>query len=182
MKKSSYQMSRQVAVIFAVLSLFMTTVFSTSFFIKRPIEKSAAEEKSAVYSHYEEEYGPKLRRSINTLNYIELFFENAEKELISGVCVNKDLYKALDTLEKGTVLHMLINPDNNYIVELKANEKEMLNFDYAQKMLRQDGVGFLYLAIFMLVLCCYFVYKAITTKERITKADIKFYWDIMRGK
>ena len=182
MKKSSYQMSRQVAVIFAVLCLFMTTVFSTSFFIKRPIEKSAAEEKSAIYSHYEEEYGPKLRRSINTINYIELFFENSEKEFICGVCVNKDLYKALDTLEKGTVLHMLINPDNNYIVELKANEKEMLNFDYAQKMLRQDGVGFLYIGIFMFGLCIYFVYKAITTKERLTKADIKFYWDIMRGK
>ena len=182
MKNSSYQMSRQFAVVFAVLCIFMSAVFSTSFFTNRPIEKSASEEKSATYSHYKEEYGPKLRRSINTLNYIELYFENGEKELIHGVCVNKDLYKALDTLEKGTTLHMLINPDNNYIVELKANEEEILNFDYAQKKLRQEGVSFLYLGIFMLLLCSCFVYKAITTKERITKADIKFYWDIMRGK
>ena len=77
---------------------------------------------------------------------------------------------------------MLINPRNNYIIELRTNEEELLNFDYAQKMLRQEGVGFLYLAIFMLVLCSYCVYKAITTKERITKADIKFYWDIMKEK
>ena len=182
MKKSTHQMSRQVAVIFAVLCLFMAIVFSTSFFIKRPIEKSAAEEKSAIYSHYEEDYGPKLRRSINTINSIELFFENSEKEFICGVCVNKDLYKALDCLEEGTVLHMLINPDNNYIVELKSDEKEILNFDYAQKKLRQDGVGFLCLGFFMLVFCCCFVYTAVTTKEKLTKADIKFYLDIMRGK
>ena len=182
MKKSTHQISRQVAVVFAVLCLFMAVVFSSALFTNAPIDKADAEEKTAVYSHYEEEYGPKLRRSINTLNYIELYFENGEKEFIRGVCVNKDLYNALDCLEEGTVLHMLINPDNNYIVELKANEEEILNFDYAQKKLRQEGVGFFHLGIFMLALCGYFVYKAITTKERLTKADIKFYWNIMRGK
>ena len=40
----------------------------------------------------------------------------------------------------------------------------------------------IYFAIFMLLLCIYFIYKSITTKERITKEDIKFYWDIMRKK
>ena len=102
MKKSTHQMSRQVAVIFAVLCLFMAVVFSSQLFIRRPIEKSAPEEKIAVYNHYKEEYGPKLRRSINTINYIELFFESGENEFIRGECVNKDLYKMLDCLEEGT--------------------------------------------------------------------------------
>lgn len=183
MKKSTHQMSRQVAVIFSVLCLIMTTVFINAFFTNTPIDKADAEEKTAVYSHYEVEYGPRISRySTNNLDYIFLFFENGEKEFIRGVCANKDLYKALDCLEEGTVLHMLINPENNYIVELKADEEEILNFDYAQKKLRQNGAGFLCMGIFMLVLCCCFVYTAVTTKEKLTKADIKFYWDIMRGK
>lgn len=182
MKKPTHQLSRQVAVVFAVLCLFMAVGFARTFFINQPVDRASAEERTAVYSHYEEEYGPKLRRSINTVNYIELFFEGGENELIRGICANKDLYESLDCLEKGTTLHMLINPDNNYIIELRADEEEILNFDYAQKKLRQEGTGFLCLGIFMLVLCGYFVYTAITTKERITKEDIKFYWDIMRGK
>lgn len=180
--KSKHDISRQAAIVFAVLTLIMTTVFSYTFFANSPITKTAAKEKVAVYNHYAVEYGPKLRRSVNTLNYIELFFENEEKEYIRGACVNKELIKDIEALEKGTKLHMMINPDNNYIIELKTNSDELLNFDYAQKKLQQEGVGFLCIGIFMLVLCGYFVYKAITTKERITKADIKFYWDIMRRK
>ena len=182
MKKSTHQMNRQVAVVFAVLCLIMTIVFSSTFFANKPIDKTAAEEKVAVYNHYEEEYGWQTRRAYNSLNYIVLFFENGEKYYIHGECVNKELGEALEALEKGTELHMLINPDNDYIIELKTDKSELLNFDYAQKKLRQEGVGFLCLAIFLLVLCGFFVYEAITTKERLTKEDIKFYRDILRRK
>lgn len=182
MKKSTHKLSRQIAVVFAVLCLFMAVVFTCTFFINQPVDRASAEERTAVYSHYEEEYGPKLRRSINTINYIELFFEGGEKELIRGICANKYLYESLDCLEKGTTLHMLINPDNNYIIELRADEEEILNFDYAQKKLRQEGIGFLGLSVFLLVLCGYFVYTAISTREKITRADLKFYWDILRKK
>lgn len=182
MKKSTHKLSRQTAIVFAVLSLIMTAVFANTFFTHRPIEKAAAEEKSAVFSCYEAEYGPNLRRTVNTLNHITLFFESGEKEYIGGECVNAELTQALKALENGNRLYMLINPNNGHIVELKANGEEILNFDYAQKKLRQEGIGFLGLSGFLLVLCGYFVYAAITTKERITKADLKFYWDIVRKK
>lgn len=176
-RKSNHDISRPCAIFIAVLSLLMTIMFANVFFTNSPIDKSEATEKTAVFDYYEIQY--RRRRS---LNYLTLFFKDEERQDIRGCCVRRALIEEVEKLKKGTVLHMLINPDNNYIVELKANEKEMLNFDYAQKMLRQEGVGFLYLGIFMLIVCCYFVYKAITTKERLTKADIKFYWDIMRGK
>ncbi len=182
MKRSTHQMNRQVAVVFAVLCLIMTIVFSNTFFSNKPIDKTVAIEKTAVYNHYEEEYGWQTRRAYNSLNYIVLFFESSEKEYIHGECADKELREALEALKKNTELHMLINPNNNYIIELKANEKELLNFDYAQKQLRQEGIGFLCLAVFLLVLCSYFIYKAITTKEIITKEDIKFYWNILRRK
>lgn len=181
--KHNHEISRQTAIFFAIISMFMALVFSSNFTINRPIDKTDAEEKTAVYNHYEAEYGIRPNKySINTLNYIVLFFENGEKEFIRGTCINKELYQALESLKKDTVLQMLINPDNGYVIELKTDEKEILDFDYVQKKLQQDAIGFLCLSVFMLMLCGYFIYKAIRTKERLTKADIKFYLDIMRGK
>ena len=177
-----HDLSRQTAIAFAVMSIFMSIVFTSAFFTNQPIDKTSAEERTTVYSYYEEEYGWQFRRAYNSLNCIILFSENGEKEYIDGACANAELVQAIESLEAGSSLQMLINSKNNCIIELKADGKEILNFDYAQKKLRQEGVGFLYLSIFLLVLCCYFVYTAITTKERITKEDIKFYWDIIRGK
>ncbi len=176
-RKNNHDISRPCAIFIAVLSLLMTLISAKFFLANSPIDKSEAIEKTAVFDFCDIQYGKNF-----SLAYAVLFFENAEEEYIRGICVNQDLRKDIEAIKKGTELHILINPDNNYIVELKANEEEILNFDYAQKKLHQEGVSFLYLGIFMLVVCCYFVYKAITTKERLTKADIKFYWDIMRGK
>lgn len=172
-----YELGRTGAILMVVISLFMSIVFANVFFTNRHIERTDAYEKTAVFDCYEIQYG---RR--HSLNYLTLFFEDDKQQDIRGCCVQQSLTEKVKNLEKGTELHMIINPNNNYIIELRTDTKELLNFDYAQKMLRQEGVGFLYLAIFMLVLCSYFVYKAITTKERITKADIKFYWDIMKEK
>lgn len=176
-RKNNHDISRPRAIFIAVLSLLMTLISAKVFLTNSPIDKSEAIEKTAVFDFCDIQYGKNF-----SLAYAELFFENAEEEYIRGVCVNQDLRKDIEAIKKGTELHMLINPDNNYVLELKTDKEEILNFDYAQKKLRQEGVSFLYLGIFMLALCGYFVYKAITTKERITKADIKFYWNIMRGK
>lgn len=176
-KKNDRDISRPYAICMSVLCLFMTVVFTNTFFSNIPIKKTDAVKKTAVFDCYEMQYGRHA-----SITYAELFFENGDKEHIRGVCVNNDLKENLETIKKGTKLHILINPNNNYIVELKTDEKEMLDFDYAQKKLWQQAVGNLYFAIFMLLLCIYFIYKSITTKERITKEDIKFYWDIMRKK
>lgn len=176
-RKSNHDISRPCAIFIAVLSLLMALFSTNTFLTNSTIDKSEASEKTAVFDFCDIQYGRNF-----SLAYAVLFFENAEEEYIRGICVNENLRKDIEALKKGTELYMIINPNNNYIIELRTDTKELLNFDYAQKMLRQEGVGFLYLAILMLVLCSYFIYKAITTKERITKEDIKFYWDVMRKK
>lgn len=180
--KEDFEISRPLAILFAIFSLWLSLVFTHIFFVNKPIERTDAIEKSAAFDYYEEEYGRTRKGTKGGLTYVVLFFEDSEKEQIRGACMNKSLWIRLDKLEKGTELHMLINPKNDYIIELKTDEKEIINFDYAQKRLLWEGIGFLCIAIFMLLLCIYFVYKSITTKEQITKEDIKFYWDIMRKK
>lgn len=176
-RKSNHDISRPHAIFIAVLSLLMSVMFFGTFSVNTAVEKS--ETKNVVSSFEDYDYQTGRHHSIN---YIFLILDNGERISIAGVCVNEELHSTIKAMKKGTELQALISTDTNTVVELKANGNEILNFDYAQKMLRQEGVGFLYPAIFMLVIFSYSVYKAITTKERITKADIKFYWDIMKEK
>lgn len=179
--KSNNEISRPGAIFMAVISLFLAVGLSTPFFSNKPIEKTEAIEKTAVFDYYEEDYGVG-RRGANSVDYIVLFLENGEKEEIRSACMNKYVWNDLKDLKKGTELHMLINPNNNYIIELQTDSKEILNFDFAQNRLFREGIAFLALAIFFFVGgFCYFVYKAITTKEKgLTREDIKEFWEIYK--
>lgn len=175
--KINNEISRPGAIFMAVLSFFVTCVFFGTFRTNTSIEKNATDQISAIFDYYELPY-----RRHHSLPYAILFFKNGEKEFIPGACVNENLKNELAELEKGTELHMLISENSDDVVELKTNSKTLLSLDYSQKMLKQEGKGFLFMSVLTFVVFCYSVYKAITTKERITKADIKFYWNTMRGK
>ena len=52
-----------------------------------------------------------------------------------------------DVLEKGSQLHILINPKTDYVLEIKTDDEELLSFDSTLKSLRSEGVVFSALAV-----------------------------------
>lgn len=155
------KIDKQGAVFLAVAFLLGAVFFIYSFFESKPIEINEAIEKTAVFDYYELQYG-KGEKLLGAW----LFFENGEKEYIHGECVNHALISNLENLQKDSEIHLLINPKTNYVVGLQTDFTELLNFDYAQECLKQKGNEFLFSAVSMLVVCCFFVYKAVTLKEQ----------------
>lgn len=175
--RHNHNISRQTAVVFVVLSLFMSIVFFNVYISNTSVEKSESESIVADFEDYDYQKGRG-----HSINYLFLIMESGENLSIDGVCVNEKLQNTIEEMEKGTRLHALVSNNTNTVVELKTDSEELLSFDYAQKKLRQEGIGFLVLSVFMLAGCAYFIYIAITTKEKLTKEDIRIYLDILRGK
>ncbi len=83
-------------------------------------------------------------------NYVILYFTDYENQLIDGACVSEELEENLNTLEYGTTVYMLIDPKSGYVMELRTDEKILLEFDYAQSQMRLDRLCYLCLGVIML--------------------------------
>ena len=82
----------------------------------------------------------------------------------------------LETLAKGTTLNLKLHPDGE-ILEIKAGDKEILNFDYAQKQLQKRSICVLVfgiLAALGVIPCVMYTYKKIF-KEKVFSRAVQLY-------
>lgn len=83
---------------------------------------------------------------------------------------------ALEALSKGTTLNLKLHP-NGEILEIKAGDKEILNFNYAQKQLQKRSIFFLVMGILScagIIPCAIYVWKKIFKEEVFSRA-VQFY-------
>lgn len=167
-KRKSEPLNRWVALVMALISIFMGTVFSLVLHSNQPIDREEAIELTCNYK----EFIVRTRRS--SIAEIKLLFYDGSTQYIDGSCANDKLVEALEKVPVGTTLKMLTNPNNDYVVELISNDETLLNFDYAQKELERDGVGFFYLGIVMYVFAIIFIIQAILDfRKKIKQAKLK---------
>ena len=82
----------------------------------------------------------------------------------------------LEALAKGTTLNLKLHPEGT-VLEIKAGDKEILNFDYAQQQLQKRSICFLVLGIlsaFGVIPCVMYIHKKIF-KERVFSRAVQFY-------
>ena len=82
----------------------------------------------------------------------------------------------LEALPKGTTLDLKLHPDGD-VLEIKAGDKEILNFDYAQKQLQKRSIFFLVMGILScagIIPCAIYVWKKIVIEKVFSRA-VQFY-------
>ncbi len=82
----------------------------------------------------------------------------------------------LEALAKGTTLNLKLHPEGA-VLEIKAGDKEILNFDYAQRQLQKRAIFFLVLGILScvgIIPCVIYVWKKIFKEEVFSRA-VQFY-------
>lgn len=126
----------------AILAVFLGFVFTSMRYLNAPILKSEAEVISKSFDRYELSHRRKDRN-------ISIFFTDGEREEIRSCCIGDNLIKRLDALDKGMPITVLVNPNNDYIIEITSDNGEILNFNYAQRQLKNEGTGFFWLGIFI---------------------------------
>ena len=55
----------------------------------------------------------------------------------------------LEMLKKGDKLYVLINPNVDYVVEIKTDSVEILNLNSAQKAMYREAIAFMWLGFFI---------------------------------
>lgn len=166
--KRSEPLNRWVALVMALVSIFLGTVFSSTMYLNQPINREDATELTCTYKEFI------VRTQRGSIREIKLLFYDGSAQYIDGSCVKDELEEILEKTPVGTSLKMLVNPKNNYIVELIANDEILLDFDYAQKELERDGVGFFYLGLFMYACGIAFIVQAVLDfRKEIKRAKAK---------
>ena len=125
-----------VLVSFAILSCFVVGIY-------KPIDKEDAITCSKEFQDFHSYFS-----KTSGYNYsIEL--SNNERRSIPDEYFNEKLENDLRQLPTGTILDFKLHPDGT-ILEIKAEQKEILNFDYAQKQLFKTSIF-----IFVLGILCF---------------------------
>lgn len=167
--RKSEPLNRWVALVLALIGIFMGTIFSSTLFLNLPIAIEDAIELNYTYKEFIVSTGAK-----GSIAEIKLLFFDGSEQYIDGSCVKNELVEKLEKTPSGTKIKMLVNPKNDYIVELIANEEILLDFDYAQKELERDGVRFFYLGITMYGFAIFFIVQAVLDfRNKIKRAKAK---------
>ena len=129
----------------------------------QPIEYDQASSYSAAF----EKYRLYHRTRGGTRRYIE--FTNGDSKSLSNIYFyGEQTIKAdLEALPQGTTLHLKLHPDGE-VLEIKAGDKEILNFDYAQKQLQKRSIFFLVMGILScagIIPCVIYVWKRFSKKK-----------------
>ncbi len=103
-----------------------------------------------------------------------MLFYDGSAQYINSSCVTYEIFKAIEETAPGTEFNMLVNPNNDYIVELVVNDVVILDFDYAQKALKNNFIGFFILGIVMYIFAIIFIVQAaLDFKNKMKRAKTK---------
>lgn len=168
-RRKSEPLNRWVALVMALISIFMGTVFSSTLFLNRPILKEDAEQLTCTYKEF---IGHKKFKGGFT--EIELLFYDGSAQYIDSSCVTDEIFKFIESTTPGTKFKMLVNPKNNYVVELVINDVIILDFETAQKDLEIDSVDFFILGLVMYIIAIFFIAQAVLDfKNEIKRKKFK---------
>ncbi|MBE6796593.1 MAG: hypothetical protein E7533_08455 [Ruminococcaceae bacterium] len=168
-KRKPEPLNRWVALVMALISIFMGTVFSSTLLPNQSISK---EEATRLTCTYKEFTGHKKLKGGFT--EIKLLFYDSSAQYIDSSCITDEIFKTIEETAPGTKFNMLVNPNNDYIVELVVNDVVILDFKTAQKSLEIDGVGFFIFGIVMYVFAIFFIAQAVLDfRKKIKRTKFK---------
>lgn len=121
-----------VGIGFGIFFLFFQNTY-------KPIPREQAEVVTGEFEKYETADG-----------YGGITLQDGTYCLMSADTVSSDLESAMAALEKGTQLHILINPRSRFVIEIRTDTAELLNLDAAQRAIRSRNSGSTILGVVLL--------------------------------
>lgn len=146
------------AIALMCLTLFIATVFVTQPLRNQRITPDQAESVTAVYQEADGYYRRFSLRSV-TLHFRDhpdLTVEHRPAALLD----------AMESLEPGTTLELLVHPDDAGVLQVTANGVVLLDFEGTMKVAWTDAVCFAGLGVFLYLCAGYAGYEVFRKKKR----------------
>lgn len=123
--------------VIGVLAILFGIFFMVSQTGNKPVERAEALSYSGEFEEYEAHK-----------NYRGIHFKDGTTCYVYPHTESQDFYDTMKELEKGTVLHILINPNNEYVAEIRTDTKELLNFEDSQREIDSYDNGYIGIGAF----------------------------------
>ena len=76
-------------------------------------------------------------------NYKEIYFKDGSCYSIHPHSNTNEFFEKIKSLKQGTRLYILVNPNNDYVVEIKTDAEELLNFETSQSDILSSENGYI---------------------------------------
>ncbi len=130
-------MNSKPAVLFvAIASILLGIFFIVSQGANKPIPRSEAVSYSGEFEEYE------VWR-----NYRTIHFKDGSSYEVYAHTETQAFQNMMKSLEKGTRLYILVNPNNECVVEIRTDTKELLNFETSQAEIDSYDNGYIAIGI-----------------------------------
>ena len=120
----------------AVASIIFGLFFIFSQNANTPIPRSEAVAYSGMFEEYEVWH-----------NYRTIHFLDGSSYEVYTHTETQAFQDRMKSLKKGTQLHILVNPNNDCVVEIKTDTEELLNFETSQKEIDSYDNGYIAIGI-----------------------------------
>lgn len=124
--------SAVVAICLGILFIFLQSY-------TKPIDRKEAISYSGVFESY------KSRK-----NDCTIYFEDGSKNSVYPHTESREFRQTMMSLNKGTRLYILVNPNNHCVIEIKTDTEELLNFESSQEAIDEYDNAYIAIGYF----CC----------------------------
>lgn len=169
-KGDIFEYNSQVIII-SLLAIIMGVVFILSQNDNRPV----AREEAISYMGEFEKY-------TSSKNYSEIYFIDGSSYSIYPHTQTKEFIADMKSLEKGTKLYVLVNPNNNCVAEIRTDTEEILNFEISQQEIEDYGKGYVWIGIFALAVGVFLIFLVTAEHFYKKKEDKKHLSDRSRAR
>ena len=129
--------SKTGSIIVGILAIIFGVFFALIQSINDPIPRSEAVAYSGKFEEYEVEK-----------NYCAIVFADGSEYEVYPHTETKEFADAMNSLKKGTELDILVNPNSDYVVEIMAGSREILNFEQSQAAIDSYDNGYIAIGVF----------------------------------
>ena len=121
-----------VAIVFGAFFIFLQSD-------NKPITKAEAEAYTGSFEKYR-----------TGSRYCEIYFEDGSIFDVYPHTETQDFRDKMKSIEKGTVIHLLVNSNNGYVAEVRTDNEEILNFIESQEAIDRYDNGYICIGIFVI--------------------------------
>lgn len=140
----------------SVVAICLGIFFVISQSDNKPIERKDAVSYSGAFENYESQR-----------NYCTVCFADGREFSVYPHTESIEFRETMMSLAKGTRLHILVNPNNGYVVEIRTDTEELLNFNVSQEEIDKYDNGYILIGYLICIVGVnLFIYAICLVKRR----------------
>ncbi len=161
--RSKKMPSNTATMIMAILAILMGTLFIFLQTDNKPISKEDAVYYEGVFDNYKN----------NDSRYREIYFQDGLCYEVYPYTQTADFERTMEALEKGTKLYIAINPNNHYVIEIRTDTNEILNFEESQAAINTYDNGYIVIGAIACFAGVFLIWYVVASSKYKTKENAK---------